>query len=197
MSRFLAILPPPRLQCLVSSLPGDLGQQYDDPTTGLNHRSLQIGQIFTGQQKADRAILAWHTFVQPTNPVFKTGPTLRTLKGGWGRKRKDAKRPWLAGDLERAQIPVKDDHGRTIDRHSFRMTFISWLGCYGVDPRAQIVLARHAPQGVTLRNYQDFGVFDLWAEIASCLGRRAGAPVTRLSGQRGPMARLPLSVNRW
>lgn len=28
------------------------------------------------------------------------------------------------------------------------------------------MLARHSPQGVTLRDYQDFGLFDLWAEIA-------------------------------
>ena len=32
------------------------------------------------------------------------------------------------------------------------------------------MLARHAPQGVTLRNYQDFDVFDLWAEIRKLPG---------------------------
>src|SRR3990172_1745048 len=57
------------------------------------------------------------------------------------------------------------DRGRTIDRPALRTTFVSWLGMYGVDPRAQIVLARHAPTGVTLRHYQDFTLFDLWAEI--------------------------------
>jgi hypothetical protein len=35
----------------------------------------------------------------------------------------------------------------------------------GVDSRAQIALARHAPTGVTLKNYQDFRLLDLWAEI--------------------------------
>ena len=53
-----------------------------------------------------------------------------------------------------------------MDPHALRTSFVSWLQVYGVDPRAQIMLARHSPQGVTLRNYQDFGLFDLWAEIA-------------------------------
>ena len=34
-----------------------------------------------------------------------------------------------------------------------------------MDPRAQIALARHAPTGVTLKHYPDFGLFDLWGEI--------------------------------
>ena len=43
-------------------------------------------------------------------------------------------------------------------------------GVYGVDPRAQIALARHAPIGVTLRHYQDFALFDLSAEIRKLPG---------------------------
>ena len=43
---------------------------------------------------------------------------------------------------------------------------VSWLGLHGAGPRAQIALAHHAPQCVTLRDYQDFGLFDLWAQIA-------------------------------
>ncbi len=88
-------------------------------------------------------------FAKLTDRVFKSAPTLRTFKLG----------------LQRARIPFADTQGRTVDRHALRTTFISWLGLYGVDPRAQIVLARHAPQGVTLKHYQDFTVFDLWAEI--------------------------------
>ena len=88
-------------------------------------------------------------FAQPTDRVFETVPTLRTFKR----------------DLERAGIPFQDDRGRTVDRHALRTTFISWLGLCGVDPRAQIILARHAPQGVTLRHYQDFSILDLWSEI--------------------------------
>ncbi len=85
----------------------------------------------------------------PGERVFKSIPKLDTFKR----------------DLERAGIPLADELGRTLDRHALRTTFVSWLGRYGVDPRAQIMLARHTPQGVTLRNYQDFRLFDLWAEI--------------------------------
>jgi hypothetical protein len=42
---------------------------------------------------------------------------------------------------------------------------LSWLGLCGVDPRAQTMLARHAPTGITQRHDQDFSLFDLWAEI--------------------------------
>jgi len=99
----------------------------------------------------------------PTDLVFNSTPTLRTLVGGvYGPK--EARRI-VAGDLQRAGIPVADEQGRSIDRHALRTTYISWLGVSGVDPRAQIALARHAPTGVTLRHYQDFQLFDLWGEI--------------------------------
>ncbi|MCH7704204.1 MAG: hypothetical protein IIB61_03755 [Planctomycetes bacterium] len=58
-----------------------------------------------------------------------------------------------------------------------RTTFVSWLGLYGVDPRAQVVLARHAPQGVTLKHYQDFSVFDLWAEVHRLPSLTAATPI--------------------
>ena len=44
------------------------------------------------------------------------------------------------------------------------------------DPRAQIILARHAPQGVTLKHYQDFSILDLWGEIRKLPPIRATAP---------------------
>ncbi len=117
-------------------------------------------------------------FAKPTDRVFKTAPRLRTFKGGWYRRR--GERRYLTGDLDRAGIPFEDDRGRTVDLHALRTTFISWLGFYGVDPRAQIMLARHAPQGVTLRNYQDFGVFDLWAQIRKLPPIRAEGEAERL-----------------
>jgi len=95
-------------------------------------------------------------FAAPTDRVFKTVPTLRTFKL----------------DLARAKMPVSDERGRTLDRHALRTTFVSWLGLHGVDPRAQIALARHSSTGVTLRHYQDFWVFDLWTEIAKLPGPR-------------------------
>ena len=96
--------------------------------------------------------------------MFKSAPTLRTFKGGWQSKKRGGK--WTDGDLQRAGIRVEDDRGHTVDLHGLRTAFISWLGFYGVDPRAQSVLARQPPKGVTLRNYQDFNMFDLWGEMA-------------------------------
>ncbi len=101
-------------------------------------------------------------FAKPMDRVLRTVPRLTTFKR----------------DLERAEIAFEDDQGRTVDRHALRTTFISWLGQYGVDPRAQIRLARHAPRGITLRSYQDFSVFHLWAEIAKLPG--AGCPETAM-----------------
>lgn len=108
-------------------------------------------------------------FARPTDRVFKIVPSLGTLTGRTYRvKLKDGKKVkrYRAGDLDRAQIAVRDAQGRSVDLHAMRTTYVSWLGLYGVDPRAQIVLARHAPQGVTMRNYQDFSLFDLWGEIS-------------------------------
>jgi len=91
---------------------------------------------------------------RPKDTVFGSTPTLRTFHA----------------DLTRASIKITDDRDRTVDRHTLRTTFITWLGQYGVDPRAQIALARHSPQGVTLRNYQDFTCLDLSAEIRKLPG---------------------------
>ena len=66
-----------------------------------------------------------------------------------------------------------------------RTTFISWLGLNGVDPRAQIQLARHSPRGVTLRNYQDFTLFDLWAEIRKLPSIRPPGAEDRATGTGG------------
>jgi len=91
-------------------------------------------------------------FAHPPDRVFFSTPTLGTLRGKWFGK--GEKRRHVRGDLDRAGIPFADDQGRTIDRHALRITIISWLGAFGVDPRAQIALARHAPTGVTLKHYQ-------------------------------------------
>ncbi len=122
-------------------------------------------------------------FTEPTDRVFKIVPTLRTFKR----------------DLERAGVPFEDERGRTVDRHAMRTTFISWLGVFGADPHAQVILARHAPQGVTLRNYQDFGLFDLWSEIRKLPPIRtdAEAEVARGTGTDGkPISARGRSVVR-
>lgn len=83
-------------------------------------------------------------FAGPTDCVFKTTPTLKTFKR----------------DLERAGIPFEDAEGRTVDRHSLRTTFVSWLGAAGVDPRTAQRLARHRDIRLTTGTYQDVRLLD-------------------------------------
>ena len=134
-------------------------------------------------------------FALPTDRVVKVIPNRRTFKGFHDLKRKQR----YTGDIERAGIPFADDKGRTIDRHALRTTFVSWLGLYGVDPRAQVALARHAPTGITLRHYQDFSLFDLWGEIEKLPAIRwnqTEAEALRATGTDGanPVAR-PVAQN--
>lgn len=58
-------------------------------------------------------------------------------------------------------VVTADERGFTVDRHALRTTFVSWLGAYGVDHRAQIALARHARTGVTLKHFLDVKLLDL------------------------------------
>ena len=148
------------------------GLQWGDLVLDGNRPCLRLRAEATKSRRADELPLhpdlaealaeVKPPFAQPADHVFKTTPILRTFKR----------------DLERAGIPIQDERGRSVDRHALRTTFISWLGQFGVDPRAQLALARHAPQGVTLRNYQDFGVFDLWAEIRKLPGMKREHPNT-------------------
>lgn len=87
---------------------------------------------------------------RPTDRVFSSTPTIKMFHR----------------DCTKAGIADADDDGRTVDRHALRTTFVSSLGACGVDSRAQIMPARHSPQGVTLGHDQDSGLLDLWAEIA-------------------------------
>jgi len=103
------------------------------------------------------------TFASPTDRLFDRAPRLRTFCGGFVGKGDE--RRYIKGDLDRAGIPRVDSQERSIDRHALRTTFISWLGLYGVDPRAQTRLARHSPVGVTFRHYMDYSLLDLWSEI--------------------------------
>ncbi len=84
---------------------------------------------------------------------------------------------------------------------ALRTTYITWLGIHGVDARAQIVLARHAPQGVTLKHYQDFSLFDLWVEIRKLPPIRSeaadeGAETARATGTDDRQAPLAPDVLR-
>ena len=62
---------------------------------------------------------------------------------------------------------------------------MSWLGLYGVDLRARIMLPRHAPQGITLKHHHAFGVLDLWGEVAKLPPIRWSADLVRATGACG------------
>ncbi len=100
---------------------------------------------------------------------FETAPTLRTSKRG----------------LQRTDIPFADYPGRTAHRHALQNTFRSWPSPYGVDPRGQIVLARHAQRRVPLRHYQSFSVLDLWAKISRLPPIRTAAAATQVARVTG------------
>ncbi len=134
-------------------------------------------------------------FAQPSDPVFQTTPILRTFK-------EDLVRAGVVSKDKDGKIVTTDARGNTLDRHALRTTFISWLGQYGVDPRAQMKLARHAPRGVTFRNYQDFAVFDLWMEIRKLPGITPDEPhVLKATGtcDMGPVVPqvVPTAGIRW
>ena len=69
------------------------------------------------------------------------------------------------GDLQRAQIAVTDDKGRSVDLHALRTTFGTWLA-QTCPEQARRALMRHAPRTVTERSYTDLQLLDLWGEIA-------------------------------
>ena len=84
-------------------------------------------------------------FAQPTDRVFRTVPTLTTFKA----------------DLRRAEIPIADDQGRTLDRHALRTTFVTWLSSDAkADLRTAQRLARHTDVRLTLGTYTDVRLLD-------------------------------------
>ncbi|MHB1559225.1 MAG: tyrosine-type recombinase/integrase [Isosphaeraceae bacterium] len=71
------------------------------------------------------------------------------------------------GDCKRAGIPKRDDRGRTVDVHSLRKTFNTWLALAGVAPRIAQELMRHGNIDLTMGPYMDAGLFDLAAAVES------------------------------
>lgn len=55
---------------------------------------------------------------------------------------------------------IADDRGRTVDRHSLRTTFCTWLSTSGASPRTAQMLARHTDIRLTMRTYTDPRLLD-------------------------------------
>jgi integrase len=87
---------------------------------------------------------------KPTDPVFNVPSSLI--------KRFDA-------DCKRAGIPKRDDRDKTVDIHSLRKTFNTWLAGAGVAPRIAQELMRHEDIDLTMGVYTDTGLFDLSAAV--------------------------------
>jgi integrase len=122
--------------------------------------AIQLRALTTKARRADtvplRADLAAKLkaarppFARPTDRVFKTAPKKETFYA----------------DCERAGIQYKPDaQGRSVDRHSLRTTFISWLSGADVSPRTAQELARHSELKLTMQTYTDPQVLDTFGAV--------------------------------
>jgi integrase len=68
-------------------------------------------------------------------------------------------------DCRRAGIPKRDSEGRTVDVHSLRTTFGTYLAMSGVAPRVAMELMRHSQIDLTMRVYTDPRLLPLAAAI--------------------------------
>jgi integrase len=87
---------------------------------------------------------------RPTDPVFDVPSSLIA--------RFDA-------DCKRAGVAKRDDRDLTVDIHSLRKTFNTWLAAAGVAPRIAQELMRHEDIDLTMGVYTDPKIFDLSAAV--------------------------------
>ena len=90
-------------------------------------------------------------------------------------------------DCKRAGIPKRDARDKSVDIHSLRKTFNTWLANAGVPPRIAQELMRHEDIDLTMNVYTDPALFDLSAAVESLpalhhpLHRTGGSEVQRMS----------------
>jgi integrase len=70
-------------------------------------------------------------------------------------------------DCKRAGIPKEDDRKRTVDIHSLRVSFNTWLAQAGVPPRIAQELMRHHDICITMNVYTDTALLDMSAAVES------------------------------
>ena len=71
----------------------------------------------------------------------------------------------LNRDLEAADIPKKDDRGRTVDVHALRHSFGTLLSTSGVAPRIAQRAMRHSRIDLTMNTYTDPALLDVHAAM--------------------------------
>jgi len=76
------------------------------------------------------------------------------------------KRDTFVRDCRNAGIHcARDERGETVDRHSLRKTFVTWLSVAGVAPRTAQKLARHTDLRLTMQTYTDERLLDGVSEV--------------------------------
>jgi integrase len=90
-------------------------------------------------------------------------------------------------DCRRAGIAKRDDRGRSVDVHSLRTTFGTYLATAGVGPRLTEQLIRHSDIHLTMQVYTDPMLFDLQGAVESL--RSVSPSVSRIEDtNRQPMS---------
>jgi len=130
------------------------GLETDDPWLRLRADTTKAGRA--DELPVNRglaALLKAHrpAFARPTDRVFRSVPTRKTF----------------LADCAAAGVIVRDDRGRSVDRHACRTTFTTWLEAAGVHGRTKSVLTRHAVAKSNLADsvYTDIGLLDLRGAI--------------------------------
>ena len=62
-------------------------------------------------------------------------------------------------------LAAEDEHGRVVDFHALRTTFITNLSRSGVAPKTAQLLARHCDINLTMNTYTMLGVMDTAAAV--------------------------------
>jgi integrase len=91
-------------------------------------------------------------------------------------------------DCKRAGIPKRDERRRTVDIHSLRMTFNTWLAKAGVAPRIAQELMRHSDIALTTQVYTDPALFDLVTAV------EALPPVAKVVAKVAPTGVVSLQL---
>jgi integrase len=103
----------------------------------------------------------------------------------------------LDRDLQAADIPKRDDRGRTVDVHAMRHTFGTHLSKGGVSPRTAQAAMRHSTLDLTMNTYTDprlldvVGAMDVLPSLP--LGDRPNSDRARATGT-APSFLVPMLV---
>ncbi len=96
-------------------------------------------------------------------------------------------------DVKAAGIPKRDAQGRTVDVHSLRHTFCTWLAKSGVSIQIAQRLMRHSDPKLTTQFYTHLDLGDLAAGVAALpsVGERVNQVAAQSGGDKVPL-KVPL-----